>query len=188
MRVRIVLSPNNRSGAAAEFLSPLPVPVRAAVLLAGFAETTAVRVFPDGWSREVEQYEPQLLAAPLAALRLIAARAASRRIWLGSLDSAVVAFTGPSEPCLTEGDRDFFWRVFQVPLFEQYLDAAGRLLAAECDAHQGLHLRRRGTAVADLDGRIETAPCPCGRPGPRLFRPRDTAAPARAAMRAAAGR
>jgi len=188
MRVRIVLRSRDKGVAGVPFLSPLPVSVRSAVLFPGFAESTSVRVFADGWSREVEDYEPQLVAAPLTGLRLIAARVAAGRISLDSLDSAVVAFTGSNQPCLSESDRDFFWRVFQVPLFEQFVNSEGRVLAAECDAHQGLHLLKAEADLAGFGGRIETALCPCGKPGPRLFGEREAAEQPRAAYRAAAGR
>ena len=175
MRIRIVWKPRTRAGAGVPFLSPLPVPVRSAVLSPGFAATSSVRVFGDGWSREVEDYGPRLLAAPLTELRHIAARAAMRRISLPSLDCAVVAFTGAGHPALTLSDRDFFWRLFQVPLFEQFLGPEGRALAAECDAHVGLHILTETAALAGFAGLIETAPCPCGRPGPRVIGVRDSA-------------
>jgi hypothetical protein len=169
MRVRLVWKPGTRPPAGERFLSPLPVPVRAAVLAPGFAGSDWVRVFPDGWSREVEEFRPELLAAPLTELRRIAARAGARRIALPSLDYAVVVFTGAGQPELAGSDRDFFWRVFQVPLFEQYLSASGRTLAVECDAHDGLHILPGRLGSAELPRTLETAPCPCGQPGPRLI-------------------
>lgn len=181
MRVRLVVRWNPRTRGGETFLSPMPVPVRSAVLFPGFAETDWVRVFADGWSREVAEFRPELLAAPLTELRRVAARAASRRIALPSLSHAVVVFTGASQPSLTAGDRDFFWRVFQVPLFEQFLGAAGETLAIECDAHEGLHVLPGRANASELAGSIEIACCPCGKPGGRLFLPRP------AALAAAAG-
>jgi hypothetical protein len=82
------------------FQSPLPGSVRAAVLRPGFAGGASVRVFPGGWSREVEAYRPELLAAPLTELRYLAAWAGMRRIEVSSLDCALVVFTGDGQPCL----------------------------------------------------------------------------------------
>jgi hypothetical protein len=169
MRVRIRWKHRPVAGGGEAFLSPMPVPVRAAVLAPGFAGTAWVRVFPDGWSREVEDFKPELLAAPLVELRRIAARVSARRAALPLLDYAVVAFTGAGQPALGEGDRDFFWQMFQVPLFEQYLSASGRTLAVECDAHDGLHILPSRQNSAELPRLVETARCPCGQPGPRLF-------------------
>jgi hypothetical protein len=163
------------AGGGEVFQSPLPVPVRAAVLAPGFAGTEWVRVFPDGWSREVEDFKPELLAAPVSELRRIAARVSTRRVALPSLDYAVVAFTGAGQPLLGDGDRDFLWRVFQVPVFEQYLSASGRTLAVECDAHDGLHIVPWREDSAELPRLVETTRCPCGQPGPRLFGQRPAA-------------
>jgi hypothetical protein len=52
-----------------------------------------------------------------------------------------------------------------VPIFEQYLSPKNRLLASECDAHQGLHV------VSGCEGfRLEHDTCACGNPAPRLIR------------------
>lgn len=187
MRIRILLGRRSRAGDGEPFLSPIPVSVRAAVLSPGFAETDWVRVFADGWSREVEEFEPELLAAPLTELRRVAARAAERRIALPSLGYAVVAFTGAGQPPLTDRDRDFFWRVFQVPLFEQFLSPSGQTLAAECDAHQGLHILPGRAGFTGFAGAIETARCPCGQPGVRIVSLGDAAPPRPQVMAAAAG-
>lgn len=181
MRVRIVLKRRVRARREIAFQSPLPVSVRTAVLRPGFAESPSVRVFPGGWSREVEAYRPELVAAPLTELRYLAAWAAMRRIEMSSLDCALVVFTGDGQPCLTDADRDLFWRVFQVPLFEQYLDSAGRLAAAECDAHLGLHLLAAEFPFNGREGFVESAPCPCGRAGPRVLGLREAGARAVAA-------
>ncbi len=168
MRVRLVFGWRARPDGKRRFLSPMPEPVRAAVLAPGFRETNFVRVFDEGWSREVEAWGPEVLAATAPKLRRVAARVATRRARLDSLTHAIVAFTRAGDPCLAEADRDYFWRVFQVPLFEQVLDAEGRTVAAECDAHQGLHVLRADADWGSAEGLIENGRCACGRRGLRL--------------------
>lgn len=88
-----------------------------------------------------------------------------------------------------------FWRVFEAPVFEQLLGLAGELMAWECEAHDGLHIRteeavfelvpeggepellmtslvnlRQPTLrlATGLTASIENSCCACGKPGPRL--------------------
>ncbi len=67
---------------------------------------------------------------------------------------------------LSAADRERLWRAFRVPLFEQVIGPRGELLAAECEAHAGLHIETPGLAWAGHG--IETARCACGHATPRL--------------------
>jgi len=79
---------------------------------------------------------------------------------------AVIAFASPGDPMLSTAERQRLWRAFRVPVFEQIIGPGGELLAAECEAHDGLHIEVPGLA---WDGyRVEVAPCACGRKTPRL--------------------
>jgi len=69
---------------------------------------------------------------------------------------------------LSGAERDTLWELFQVPVYVLLLDARGRVVAYECEAQSGLHLKGR-VETAALGGRIESLPCDCGRPGPRLI-------------------
>ena len=64
---------------------------------------------------------------------------------------------------LSLSDRNLLWRVFELPVFEHIVSNSGELLAAECDAHDGLHVVS-GTIAPTLDA----GPCGCGWRGPRL--------------------
>ena len=79
---------------------------------------------------------------------------------------AVFALNHGAAPFLTPGQRDELWQTFQVPVFALLLDAGGRLWGYECEAQNGLHLRR---AVVPEAGLVVSAPCECGRPGNRLM-------------------
>ena len=87
---------------------------------------------------------------------------------LPPIDAAVIVFTGICHGELTVLERDLFWRVFQVPVFEQFLAPDGRILATECDAHEGLHLLDPDAPLPGFRAFLETAPCGCGNPHPRV--------------------
>ena len=65
-----------------------------------------------------------------------------------------------------DGERDELWRMFQVPVFALLLDRAGRIVAWECEAQNGLHVEAGG---ATRVGIREESPCACGRPGARVM-------------------
>jgi hypothetical protein len=66
---------------------------------------------------------------------------------------------------LGEEDRDFIWDTFGVPVFEYLLDGDGRILARECEAHEGLHFEHLPESwEVEM---IEEA-CACGGPGARV--------------------
>jgi hypothetical protein len=77
----------------------------------------------------------------------------------------IFALHYPGSPFLSESERDELWQAFQVPVFALLLDHDGRLLAYECEAQSGLHVEPHAPWSA---GVMESAPCECGRPGPRL--------------------
>lgn len=155
---------------------------RTAVLDVEVVETSSVRFFRSGWGQRLERWRPEAVAAPVGILR---------KMHLPPLRNAVIAFTGLLHGELTESDRRMFWDVFQVPVFEQFLGLDGHALAAECEAHEGLHIRPEHavfevpgnqlvvTSLTDVthpvlraatgfSGWVDTAPCHCGAVTPRL--------------------
>jgi len=81
---------------------------------------------------------------------------------------AVFPLRRPSDPFLTDRQRDGLWQVFQVPVYALLVGRGGEVVGCECEAQAGLHLRE-GYADGLLFGRIETKVCDCGRPGLRLM-------------------
>jgi hypothetical protein len=79
---------------------------------------------------------------------------------------AVVIFTQEGYRCLTDAERDTLWKAYRVPVFEQVITAGGRLVAWECEAHEGMHLSDGAHAMAD---RIIVGECDCGSPATRVF-------------------
>ncbi len=163
-----------------------PVP-RTAVLMPGFEQTGQVRVFASDWARRLERFRPEAIAAPVPVLRYLAEDTAN----LPPLSNALIVFRTLTEEPLAERDRELFWRAFQVPVFEQQLGYDGRVIAWECEAHDGLHIEPGNAIIEDCDGelvftsltdlrhpalristgfsaRIDGSVCECGRREPRL--------------------
>jgi hypothetical protein len=143
---------------------PIPPAPPTAVLVDGFRSAGNTRVFENGWSEDALNFAPSAIAATPAQLDAL------RTTPIPSLRNAIIALVRPGEPNLSEDDRERLWRAFRVPVFEQRIDESCTLLAAECEAHDGLHIE-----ASELPPRygeiLETAPCGCGRTTPRLIVP-----------------
>ena len=184
----------DKTATARKLHYPLPTNPRLAILCRGFRQSWRVRIFPEHQAPELARFHPEALAGPVDTLRALARSVEAGYLWLPPLREAIVAFTGILEGPLTEEDRDLLWRVFEVPVFEQFRGFDQELLAAECEVHQGLHIRnasaifetdaRRDLLVSFLSnrrhpalrldtgftGEIDDAVCCCGDASPRLLR------------------
>jgi len=168
------------------FHSPIQPAPRTALLGSGFRSNGLAKAFAPDWTRRLDRYRPEAIAAPVALLRKVAGQPHPIR-------NAIFALTGVVHENISDADRDLFWHVFQVPVFEQYQGFDGCVAASECEAHQGLHIipdaaifEEHGgelllTSLTDLRyptirvatgfrGHIEPAPCDCGNSAPRLLR------------------
>lgn len=123
-----------------ELCYPLDAPPRTAILFPGFRETRSVRMFADNWSQKLRRYRPNAVAGPAGVLRALALAIRDGRVEMPPLTHAIIVFTGLEHGILRQPDRDLFWQVFQVPIFEQLRGLGGELLAMECEAHNGLHI------------------------------------------------
>jgi len=168
-------------------LEPLP---RVAILVPGFRETGIIRVFDWQELSRLRRFQAEVIAAPASVLRELARKGPP------ALTHAVIVFTGVSTAELTQTDRDLLWEAFQVPVFEQFLGPDGRVIAWECQAHNGLHLRSENailefpagsrlselylTSLTDLchpalrlatrfHAIVSEQPCECGRSERRLM-------------------
>ena len=148
------------------FRYPLDPAPRTAVLSASFRQAwfprrSAIRVFPHGWSEEVAVFAPAAVAANRQQL-----------FGLAAVDRppvfthAVIVLESPGDAQLTSGERERLWQAFRVPVFEQIIGPRGKLLAAECEAHDGLHIEAAGLAWEGY--RLELAVGGCGRKTPRI--------------------
>jgi hypothetical protein len=133
-------SPGGLHPALQPFRSPLEHTPRIAILMPGFEETSAVRTLTQDWRKCLKRFGASALAAPICVLRQMATAIELGQQEFRVLKHFVISFTGGDHGELRENDRERFWRVFQVPVFEQRLGFDGRVIAYECEAHNGLHI------------------------------------------------
>lgn len=142
---RAFCNPRGRATAKREFLYPLGNRLRTTVILPdrsieGFAASSGLQVLGEDWRRKVARSAAAMLAAPVDVLLEIGIAMARGELVRRALTNALVAFTGIHHGPLKASDRELLWKLFQVPVFEQYLGFDGRLAAWECEAHDGLHV------------------------------------------------
>jgi hypothetical protein len=146
---------------------------------------------PPASASRVDLYGPHAIAAASTDLvNLSRALSASSTIdW--NADHAIVVVCGMEAGLMTEAQRDTLWEMFQVPAFQQFVGTDGRVIAAECEVHAGLHIRPENAVIETLAGELlitsltdEQAPalrmqsglsgtidreaCECGRSEPRI--------------------
>lgn len=164
---------------------PLPVPSRLAVIDADFHIAGNMRALESGDTAGLLGYAPEALALPLASALSLADRKLRGLLDLPGLRYAMVVFTSVSadddEP-IASHHRDLLWKAFGLPVFEQLRGWNGRVMARECEVHDGLHFDPN-YAMAEIGGgelflagiptgipaRIVTEPCDCGMETPRLL-------------------
>lgn len=145
----------------AAFRYPIGEAPRTAVLVPWFRTGRSVRSFPE-WTEEAAAFAPAAVVATRSQLLLLAADPPT-------LTHALIAVAGPMDMLLTNADRDKLWRAFRVPVFEQLIGSRGERLAAECEAHDGMHLESQGH---DWTGyAIDEGLCACGLRTPRVSSP-----------------
>ena len=157
----------------AAFRYPFGEAPRTAILVPWFAEPrlsfrskAAVRSFA-GWSNEAAAFAPASIAGTREQLTALACDAPP-------VTHALVVLARPSDTLLTAADREQLWRAFRVPVFEQIIGARGERLAAECEAHDGLHIEtqsRQDPAEGWSSYAIDEGLCACGLRTPRLSSP-----------------
>ena len=126
----------------------------------GILTPQPIRVFRKGWGPKAAAFAPAAIAGTWEQLRSL------KRASAPSLTHAVIVLWRPGQERLTEADRDRLWDAFRVPVFEQVIGKSGELLAAECEAHDGLHLE---SSRLPIDSEyVDAAPCPCGRKTSRI--------------------
>jgi len=194
-------SPGGLHPSPQAFRSPLEHTPKTAILMAGFQPTSGVKVMAQNWSKGLKRFGASALAAPVGVLRSLAEAVETGEQEAPSLRHFVVSFTGGEQGELAEDDRERFWQVFQVPVFEQRLGFDGRVIAYECEAHNGLHIVPERAAIEEtahsellltsltdlrhptlrvgtrLGGKIQHDCCDCGNAASRLIGARPLPAP-----------
>lgn len=145
-------SPGGLRPSPQKFRSPLEHTPKTAILMEGFEAAAGIRVMAQNWSKGLKQFGASALAAPVSALRTLAAAIEAGREEIPGPRHFVVGFTGGEQGELAEEDRERFWRLFQVPVFEQRTGFDGRVIAYECEAHNGLHIMTERAAFEETTG------------------------------------
>jgi hypothetical protein len=164
-----MLSPFRLQGVRREILRfPLPVPSRLAVVGADFHLASHMRAFEAGDIRGLVRYAPDAMALPVDAALSLADSSLRGLVELPSLKLAIVVFSSVTlHGALEMHHRDLLWKAFGLPVFEQLLGADGRVIARECEVHDGLHL---GSGDAPAGMEIIAEQCDCGLETARLLR------------------
>jgi hypothetical protein len=160
--VRIILRWSDRK---AELAYPVPPAPPTAVLQSWFRSNGVVRVFGpsavrDGWDAAAAAFAPAAIAATWPQLEALIPEK------IPSLTHALIVLARPGDDLLTKAQRERLWKAFRVPVFQQVVTRSGVLLAAECEAHDGLHMESPKFVVIGLP--VDRTPCGCGRKTPRL--------------------
>jgi hypothetical protein len=150
-----------------------------------FPEFESARPFRREKWVDLKAFQPNVVIGYGFDLERLAESIAKEEFALTSLDRAIFALTDCGSNPISPKLRDKLWRIFSVPAYELIVAPGCRLLAAECETHDGWHMQPgtraylvQGEVVCDVPpltnlytgftGDIETAPCACGRPTARL--------------------
>ncbi|MBV8867341.1 MAG: hypothetical protein JO210_18230 [Acidobacteriaceae bacterium] len=134
---------------------------------------------------ELEAFQPRVLVGYGFDLQKLADKVKTEEMQLRSVDRAIAALTDCGSSPISDALRDHLWRTFGVPVYELIVAPGCRLLACECEAHDGWHVQEgaqaylvKGELVYDapplrcaytgFTGNIETQLCECGRKTARL--------------------
>jgi hypothetical protein len=126
-----------------------PAP-RTAIFATNFEQTGNIRCLDRGDLDSILKFGPECIAGPIETLLHLARGVRRGRFALPTIRHSIVVFSDLRGGLLPEGDRDSLWDAFRVPVFEQLRGLGAELLAAECEAHNGLHLCARD-AVMEFD-------------------------------------
>jgi hypothetical protein len=134
------------------FLPPVGHARKTAILTAGFRPSYGIRVLTKNWGKGLRQFGASALAGPTSVLQTLAIAMEAGTEEIPRPSHFIVIFTGGQHGELPRKDRERFWRVFQVPVFEQRVGFDGRVVAYECEAHDGLHILPHRAAFEESAG------------------------------------
>ncbi len=127
------------------------MPARLALLETDFHTAVNMRDFAANDIAGLTEYAPDALALPLEAALSLADQQLRGLAEVRSLKFAIVVLTSPDSQGLEGHHRDLLWKAFKVPLFEQLRGWDGRVIARECEVHDGLHFDMGGHSL-EADG------------------------------------
>ena len=128
-----------------------------------------VRSYADDRWHEIPSFAPQILAGDVKRLIRISHHIFRGTMTFSSLDRAVFALTRVGQVPIEDDQRERLWRAFQAPVYELYVDEEAGMLAGECEAYSGWHVRhsklrfdlRTGAILLQKHG-LAASPVPTG--------------------------
>jgi hypothetical protein len=141
------------------FPYPIPGGPRLALFASRFRETDLVVIAAN--VPELARLNVKTVAAPMSVIRGI-----DPACWMP--EYPMIVLSNEETGFMQYEDRNYIWETFGMPVFEYLLDASGRIVARECEAHEGLHIERE-LGFEEVESTDE--PCACGRAGSRILRP-----------------
>ena len=156
-----------------------------AAQISAVPEFAAVQAFGrERWSG-LQAFAPNALVGYGLDLQRLCLKVADGEITLRTLNHAIFALTDCGSAPISDALRVTLWQSFGVPVYELIIAPGCRLLAAECEAHDGWHVAQgtlpyvlKEEIVFDtvsvknvhtgLSGEVDLESCECGRKSARL--------------------
>ncbi|MDQ2710833.1 MAG: hypothetical protein M3Y72_18670 [Acidobacteriota bacterium] len=150
-----------------------------------FPEFASVQPFPHERWRDLGAFRPSVLVGYGLDLQRLAEKVAKDDFELRTIDHAIFALTDCGSAPVSDVLRVTLWQRFGVPVYELIVAPGCRLLAFECEAHDGWHVADNAVPYlvmgelvcdfpplanlhTDFSGQINPKPCACGRRSVRL--------------------
>jgi hypothetical protein len=138
-------------------------------LVGEFGWLPGTAIFPHERWRDLIPYRPNVIAGEPGVLANLAEYVFHGAWDDPSVDTAIFSLIGVGHSPMPEAQRLRIWRAFRVPIYELLIDADEGILASECEAYEGWHLRhpqlrfdlRTGKIVFQKHG-LSASPIPTG--------------------------
>ncbi len=140
---------------------PLSLKTRVAALNRCKLNSAKVKYFATGSPARIEAFHPNILVGAAAQLEQLTG--------LSTVDIALLVTTVIGSSVLTDVRRVVLWQMFGVPVYELLVSADGKIIASECEAHEGWHIAPGTRFAHPSTARIEPTACECGRNEHRIF-------------------
>ncbi len=101
-----------------------------------------------------EHGDPGAICGSLEELLRLAARVVAGEAAPPATVRRLTVRTPLGERLASERARDYLWRAFELPVFEELAGSEGEVFAAECEAHSGLHLETESAIFEALYGEL----------------------------------
>jgi hypothetical protein len=103
----------------------------------------AIAFYSQSRWRQVDAYAPHILAGKTADLSAFAQMCFAGTCGAGTINTGVFALTEAGDDPLSDSTRLMLWRAFRAPVQEVFIDRSSGVLASECEARSGWHIRHR---------------------------------------------